>query len=264
MSLLEPTQAETILRVDSVSKTFGAVRALHNVGLTVAQGECRGIIGANGAGKSTLFRIIARHMSADTGQVTYNGKSLAHFPAHSLARLGLAIVFQEALPFQDMTVQENIMVGGHSTMKHGFLSAMVRLPSCRTEERDIKDRSWEIIERLGLGDIAGEHAQELPFGMQRLVQIGRALCGNPSLLLLDEPASGLRFQERNALAEVLRNLISEGLTVMLVEHDVRFVFSLAESITVLDLGEVIANGTPEMIRKNPQVIEAYLGTAANA
>lgn len=263
MSLTEQTRSE-ILRVDSVSKTFGAVRALHDVSLSVSEGECRGIIGANGAGKSTLFRIIARHMSSDSGHVSYRGKSLAHSPAHSLAGMGLAIVFQEALPFQDMTVQENIMVGGHSTLKHGFLAAMLKTPSSRVEESEIRTRSWEIIDRLGLSDIANEHAQELPFGMQRLVQIGRALCGRPRLLLLDEPASGLRFQERNALADVLKTLISEGLTVMLVEHDVRFVFSLAESITVLDLGEVIAQGTPQAIRENQQVIEAYLGTAANA
>ena len=132
MSLPGQSRSE-ILKVDSVSKTFGAVRALHNVSLTVFEGECRGIIGANGAGKSTLFRIIARNMSADSGQVSYRGKSLAHSPAHRLAGLGLAIVFQEALPFQDMTVQENIMVGGHSTMKHGFLSAMVKLPDPRVE-----------------------------------------------------------------------------------------------------------------------------------
>lgn len=263
MSLTKGADTEMILRVDSVRKAFGAVMALRDVSLTVRQGECRGIIGANGAGKSTLFGVIARHHSADSGDVEYRGKGLSHLPAHSLARLGMAIVFQEALPFQDMTVEENIMVGGHSTIHHGFLSAMVKLPVCRSEEKDIRVRSQMIIERLGLESIAHERAQELPFGLQRLVQIGRALCGQPDLLLLDEPASGLRFEERNALAEVLRNLISEGLTIMLVEHDVRFVFALANTITALDLGEVIAEGTPQMIRENPKVVEAYLGTAAD-
>lgn len=253
-----------MLKVDSVRKTFGAVRALRNVSLEVTPGECRGIIGANGAGKSTLFGIISRNIQADSGLVEYNGTNLGHQPAHKLARMGMAIVFQEALPFQDMTVQENIMVGGHSTMHHGFLSGALTLPASKREEKDIRVRSQAILERLGLGEIADQHAQELPFGLQRLVQIGRALCGRPNLLLLDEPASGLRFGERASLVQLLRNLKSEGLTIMLVEHDVRFVFSLADTITALDLGEVIAEGTPEMIRNDPKVVEAYLGTGIDA
>jgi branched-chain amino acid transport system ATP-binding protein len=218
------------------------------------------VIGPNGAGKSTLFNLISGHLSPDRGTIAYRGQRIDGLSPHARARLRISIVFQAARLFHGMTVLENVMVGAHVWSRHGFVEAALRLPRHRSEEREIRRRAEEAIERTGLSDWAAASAEALPLGQQRSLQVARALCGEPELLLLDEPASGLRAGEREALAALLGQLKADGLTMMLIEHDVGFVSGLADVITVLDLGTVIAEGPPGQISRDPAVIAAYIGT----
>jgi branched-chain amino acid transport system ATP-binding protein len=250
-----------ILGVDGLCRSFDGVFAVRDVDLAVERGELRAVIGPNGAGKSTLFNLIGGQLRADAGTVTYDGTRIDRLPPHRRARAGIAVVFQGARVFAGMTVLENVMVGAHAGTRAGFASAVTRLGSHRGEERSILDRARECLDRTGLLDWADRPAEALPLGQQRIVQVARALCGRPRLLLLDEPASGLRAAERGRLATLLAELRAEGLTMLLVEHDVAFVTRLADRVTVLDLGEVIAEGTPAEIRADEKVVAAYLGTA---
>jgi branched-chain amino acid transport system ATP-binding protein len=248
-----------VLEVNGISRHFGGVYAVRDVGLEVAEGELRGIIGPNGAGKSTLFNLISGHLTADQGSISLRGTRLDRLPAHRRAGLGVAIVFQAARIFRGMTVRENVMVGAHASTRAGFLSAVLRLPAHAREERLIRTRADAALGRVGLTGWADRPAETLPLGQQRSMQLARALCADPELLLLDEPASGLRAAERERLASLITELRETGLTIMLIEHDVALVTRLADRITVLDLGGVIAEGTPEAIREDPRVIAAYLG-----
>jgi branched-chain amino acid transport system ATP-binding protein len=248
-----------LLNVAGVSRTFGGVYAVREVDIDVAYGETHAVIGPNGAGKSTLFSLIGGHLRASAGSISYAGARLDRVAPHRRARSGIAMVFQGARLFHGMTALENVMVGAHATTRAGALSATLRLPRHRREEREIRGWASEALARVGLADWADRPAEALPLGQQRALQVGRALCASPRLLLLDEPASGLRAAERAALAELIGELRAGGLTMMLVEHDVAFVTRLADRVTVLDLGRVIAQGTPQQIRTDPRVIAAYLG-----
>lgn len=251
-----------MLDVDNVSRSFGGVYAVRDVSLSVADGEVRGIIGPNGAGKTTLFNMVGGHLRPDSGTVTYQGQAIEGIAAHQRARAGVAIVFQGARIFRGMTVLENVMVGAHSWTRHGFLAGALRLPRLRREERLIREYAEQALERVGLGSWAGRPAESLPLGQQRGLQVARALCGKPKLLLLDEPASGLRAAERTVLAELVEELHRDGLTMLLIEHDVSFVTRLADRVTVLELGAVIAEGSPAEIVRDPRVVKAYLGAEA--
>jgi branched-chain amino acid transport system ATP-binding protein len=217
------------------------------------------VIGPNGAGKSTLFNLISGHLRPDSGAVSLSGRQIDRLPPHRRARLGVAIVFQGARLFRRMTVLENVMVGAHARTGAGLLSAALRLPRHRTEERMIAESAREALGQVGLADWAARDAEGLPLGQQRRLQVARALVARPNLLLLDEPASGLRATERAELADLITELRATGMTIMLVEHDVALVTRLADRITVLELGEVIAEGTPDEIRQDQRVIDAYLG-----
>jgi len=252
------------LAVSGVSRAFGGVYAVRDVGLSVAPGELRAVIGPNGAGKSTLFALIGGQLAPDAGTVLLDGVRIDRLAAHRRARLGVGVVFQAARIFPGMTALENVMVGAHATTRAGFAAAALRSPVHRREEREIRDRATECLRRTGIEDWAHRPAQELPLGQQRALQLARALCGQPRLLLLDEPASGLRTAERERLAALIEDLRSTGLTILLVEHDVAFVMRLADRVTVLDLGRVIAEGTAAEVRGNPRVVTAYLGTGAAA
>ncbi|AGL16675.1 ABC transporter ATP-binding protein [Actinoplanes sp. N902-109] len=250
------------LAVSGVSRAFGGVYAVRDVSLGAAPGELRAVIGPNGAGKSTLFALIGGQLAPGGGTVHLDGVRIDRLPAHRRARLGVAVVFQAARVFAGMTALENVMVGAHATTRAGFAAAALRLPRHHREEREIRDRAAECLRRTGLEGWAHRPAQELPLGQQRALQLARALCGQPRLLLLDEPASGLRAAERERLAALVAELRAGGLTILLVEHDVAFVMRLADRVTVLDLGRVIAEGTAAEVRADSRVVTAYLGTAA--
>ena len=253
-----------MLTLAGVSRSFGGVYAVRDVDLDVAPGELRGIIGPNGAGKSTLFNVIGGQLAADAGTVTFGGTRIDRLPPHRRAALGIAVVFQGARIFRGMTALENVMVGAHASFESGFLSAVLRLPRHFRAEREIRSRAVECLERTGLLDWADRPAEALPLGQQRALQVARALCGQPKLLLLDEPASGLRAAERERLSVLIGQLRVDGLTMLLVEHDVGFVMRLVDRVTVLDLGTVISEGTAAEVRADPKVVAAYLGKTSEA
>lgn len=249
------------LGIEGLSRHFGGVYAVRGVNIEVEEGELRGVIGPNGAGKSTLFHLIGGHLRPDAGKIAFHGAGIDALSPHDRARRGMSIVFQAARIFRGMTVRENVMVGAHARTLHGFLEAALRLPRHRREEREIRESADSALDRVGLSDWTDRSADELPLGQQRSMQIARALCAAPTLLLLDEPASGLRHGEREHLGRLIGELHRGGLTMMLVEHDVGFVTRLADRITVLDLGQVIAEGTPDEVRRHDRVVAAYLGTS---
>ncbi len=248
-----------MLEARELTRRFGGVVAVDGVTISVSEGQLVGVIGPNGAGKSTLFHLIAGYLRPNSGQVLFGDRDLTGMAPDRRARLGIGLAFQTVRLFGGLTVLENVMVGAHTWTRYAFLDAFLMLPVRWREERSIRSQAYLSLERVGLTARAGERAESLPIGLQRAVQIARALCGRPRLLLLDEPASGLRAAERARLADLLRALRREGLAMLLVEHDVAFVTALAERITVMDQGRVIAEGPPSRIRSEPAVIAAYLG-----
>lgn len=253
-----------MLETEEVTRRFGGVVAVNRVSIKVGDGALHGVIGPNGAGKSTLFHLVTGHLRPTSGRVLFDGRPLGGLPPYRRARLGIAIAFQAVRLFRGMTVLENVMVGAHAATGTSFVEAALRIGRHRREEALIRERAEAALERVGLAGAAGRPAEALPLGQQRSVQVARALCGSPRLLLLDEPASGLRAAEREQLAHLLADLRREGLTQLLIEHDVAFVARLADVITVLDRGRVIAEGPPAEIRRDEVVIAAYLGREAEA
>lgn len=248
-----------ILQIENVSKQFGGVTALHGVTLDVEAHRITALIGPNGAGKTTLFNIVAGAFPPSGGTIRFEGQLLNGTAAHARVQLGIGRTFQNALLFHNMTVLENVMVGCHPRSRTGIVACGLRLPAMRREEEFIYLEAMKYINLVGLGRHTGELAANLPFGQQRLVAIARALAAEPRLLLLDEPAAGLNALEKIDLIDLVRRLQERGITVLIVEHDMTLVMQLAEWIAVLASGRKLAEGPPSAIRRNQQVITAYLG-----
>lgn len=251
-----------MLAVEGLTKVFGGVVALDDVSFEVAEHSITALVGPNGAGKTTLFNIVAGAYPPTAGRVRLAGRPLNGLPAHARVALGIGRTFQNALLFDNMTVLENVMVGRHARSRQGLLAAALRLSAMRQEEERIFLAAMRCLNLVGLGMHAHVRAGSLPFGQQRLAAIARALAGEPKLLLMDEPAAGLNTLERQSLADLIRTIQEMGITVLLVEHDMTLVMQLAERVVVLDHGRKLAEGTAAEIRKNRQVIAAYLGAEA--
>lgn len=249
-----------MLEIKGLSKSFGGVTAVSSVSLRVAENAVSALIGPNGAGKSTLLNAISGIEPPDEGEVLFSGERINGQSPVRIARKGLSRTFQHLELFGEMTVLENIMVGRYAKTKAGFLSSGFRLPFVAKEERESRETGEEILAYIKLTHRRDELASNLPIGEQRILEIGRALATEPKLLLLDEPAAGLNIRETKELGELIKRIRSEkGVTIILVEHDMDLVMHISDRITVLNFGEVIAEGTPLEVQKNPEVIAAYLG-----
>jgi branched-chain amino acid transport system permease protein len=258
-----PREADTpqvLLQIENARKQFGGVIAVNNVSFDVQAREIVALIGPNGAGKSTTFNLITGVLSKTGGKISVLGKSVDNAPPQEVTKLGVARTFQHVKLVPDMTVLENVAIGAHLRGHSGAISSMLRLD--RADEARLLAEAARQIERVGLSDQIDALAGSLSLGQQRIVEIARALCVDPMLLLLDEPAAGLRHMEKQRLAALLRSLRDGGMSVLLVEHDMGFVMDLADRIVVLDFGTKIAEGTPQAIKTNPEVIKAYLGAVA--
>jgi len=248
-----------ILEVKDLTKSFQGLTAVKQVSFSVEKGEIKALIGPNGAGKTTTFNMITGLVTATHGTVTFNGEVINSYPPHMRARKGISRTFQNIRTFAEMTALENVMVGCHLRTKTGLFAATLRLPRCRTDEEQARERALQELAFVGLSDRSHMLAGSLAMGEQRLMEIARTLASEPELVLFDEPAAGLNGKETEQLAEDLLKIKERGITILLVEHDMRMVMRVADEIIVINYGTKIAQGTPEEIRNNSDVITAYLG-----
>jgi len=253
--------AQPLLAVRDVAVRFGGIVALDGVSFDLAPGQLLGLIGPNGAGKTTLFNCLSRLYAPVAGDILFEGRSILKMPPHRIVNIGISRTFQNLALFSRMSVLDNIKVGGHRHGRGNFLSDALRLPGTIRRDAALTDAAWALVDYLDLRDVATEVVSDLPFGLQKRVELARALAAKPKLLLLDEPAGGLNHYEVEELGLLIKRIRDERhVTVLLVEHHMNLVMSICDKVVVLDFGRKIADGTPTEVRTNPDVVTAYLGT----
>jgi branched-chain amino acid transport system ATP-binding protein len=250
---------ENVLEGQKLVMTFGGLMALSNLNFKVRRGTIKAIIGPNGAGKTTLFNIITGSFPPTEGTVKFKGRSIEHLKAHKIADRGISRTFQTVELFGNMTVLENVMLGCHTRVRTSFMASGFVLPQSRRKEKRIRESALKILKFIGLADKFKDSADSLPLGERKLLEIGRALASEPELICLDEPAAGLNETETHVASSLIKAINAKGITVLLVEHDMKVVMNISDEILVLNYGQKIAEGPPQEIRNSPRVIEAYLG-----
>lgn len=251
-----------MLTIEHLSKSFGGVHAVQDVSFTVREGAIHSVIGPNGAGKTTLFNLVSGIYSPTKGRVMFNGENVAGMAPDALARRGLSRTFQNLQVCMNMTAIDNVMVGSHLRLNQNLFASMLNLPAVRRADAECRAEAARLMDFVGVGKYRDADASQMPYGALKRLEIARALAASPKILLLDEPAAGLNHTETGEIEDLIRKVAQSGVTVLLVEHDMKLVMNLSDHILVLDYGKTLAEGTAAEVRANPDVIAAYLGAAA--
>lgn len=248
-----------LLKLDDITINFGGLTAVDSLNFEVERGKVFSLIGPNGAGKSTVFNMISGIYRPTSGKIFFKDRDITGYKPYLVTDLGIARTFQNIRLFRNMTVLDNVRIGCHTRSKAGFMGALTRMKAVKQEEREIVGRADEVLSVVDLAAKRDDLAKNLAYGAQRKLEIARAMASSPELMLLDEPAAGMNAQEKEGLTGIIRNICGMGITILLVEHDMKFVMSISDYVIVLDYGQMISSGTPEQVQNDPAVINAYLG-----